>query len=282
MIGIIAVLLILTAVGLWDDKKDRSPYLRFIIICFIALLAVLIGIRIPYITNPFGGVLMLDNITLNYNFIFMGSIVLFADLLAFIWILWTTNIIGWSGGVDGQLPGFVAITSIIIGILSLRFASLDPNQTVVTYLSFITAGAFLGFLPWNFYPQKIMPGYGGKTIAGFMLAILSILTFSKLGTALLVLIIPMVDAIFIISKRLLRKRSPVYASKDHLHHYLLSLGWSKKKVAVFYWIISALIGLIALQLDARQKIFAAVVILVTLSGFIIWIGNWRKINLRDE
>lgn len=283
--GIITVLFILMLVGLWDDKKDRSPYIRFTIICLTALLAVIIGIRIPYITNPLaGGVIRLDNLAVSFNLLGISTVITAADFIAFIWILWTTNIIGWSGGVDGQLPGFVAIASIVIGLLSLRFAALDPQQLVVTYLSFITAGSFLGFLPWNFFPQKIMPGYGGKTIAGFMLAVLSILAFSKLGTALLVLIIPMTDAFFTLFKRLLAKKSLVLPSRDHLHHHLLSLGWSKKKVAIFYWIISAIIGALALQLDAKQKIFAGAVFAVILCGFFISLTFWDKLrtNLEDS
>ena len=43
-----------------------------------------------------------------------------------------------------------------------------------------------------------MPGYGGKTLAGFMLATLSILSYTKFGTALLVLAVPMTDAAFIL------------------------------------------------------------------------------------
>lgn len=266
LFGIIVSTSLLVAIGLWDDKKDRSPYIRLFTNALAALIMIMVGINIPYITNPFGGILHLDTIPL------------LSYLTAFIWILWTTNIIGWSGGVDGQLPGFVAISALVIGLLSLRFAALDPKQIQVTYLSFITGGAFLGFLPWNVYPQKIMPGYGGKTLAGFMLAVLSILTFSKLGTALLVLIIPMTDAVFMLLKRIFSKKSPVLATNDHLHHHLLTLGWSKKKVAVFYWLISLITGLIALSLNAKQKIFAMAVIIVVILGFIILVDYMRKLS----
>ncbi len=266
LFGIIISTSLLVAIGLWDDKKDRSPYIRLLTNALAALIMIMVGINIPYITNPFGGIWHLDTIP-------------FLSLLtAFIWILWTTNIIGWSGGVDGQLPGFVAISAFVIGLLSLRFAAQDPKQIQVTYLSFITGGAFLGFLPWNFYPQKIMPGYGGKTLAGFMLAVLSILTFSKLGTALLVLIIPMTDAVFMLLKRILSNKSPILATNDHLHHHLLTLGWSKKKVAVFYWLISLITGLIALSLNAKQKIFAMAVIIVVILGFIILVDYIRKLS----
>jgi UDP-GlcNAc:undecaprenyl-phosphate GlcNAc-1-phosphate transferase len=258
IIGIFLGGMLLILVGLWDDKKDRSPYIRFVFNSLAAIFAISLGVNIPYITNPLGGVIHLD--------------AFWANLVAFLWIVWTTNIIGWSGGVDGQLPGFVAISSFIIGLLSLRFAATDPNQLHVTFLSFATAGAFLGFLPWNFYPQKIMPGYGGKTLAGYILAILSILSFSKLGTALLVLAVPMTDASFMFMKRILSGKSPVWATSGHLHHHLLALGWGRRRIAIFYWIISGIAGIAALILNSKQKIFALVAILVLVIGFILGIN----------
>jgi UDP-GlcNAc:undecaprenyl-phosphate GlcNAc-1-phosphate transferase len=261
--------LILVSVGIWDDRKNRSPYIRFITCSIAALIAIMGGVGIPYITNPLDGIIRLD------------SIPIVANLFAFFWIVWTTNIIGWSGGVDGQLPGFVSISALIIGLLSLRYAG-DINQQTTTYLSFTTFGAFLGFIPWNFYPQKIMPGYGGKTLAGFMLATLSILSYSKLGTALLVLIVPMADAFFIFFKRILSGHSPVWATSGHFHHYLLALGWSKRRIAIFYWCISAVAGIIALNLNSKQKIFAVILILVLVSGVILGLNFLKKLPDKTE
>ena len=69
------------------------------------------------------------------------------------------------------------------------------------------------------------------TIAGFLLALLGILSYGKVGTALLVLGVPMIDAIYTLMRRIGRKKSPVLADRGHLHHKLLDLGWSKRKIA---------------------------------------------------
>lgn len=274
--GILAGSLLLVCVGLWDDRKSRSPYVRFFTNALACALAVAVGIAVPYVTNPLGGILSLGDWSVS---IALGgtvfTIIIWANLFAFIWILWNTSIIGWSGGIDGQLPGVVAIAAAVIGLLSLRYAQVDPSQLTVTYVSFLTAGAFLGFLPWNFYPQKIMPGYGGKTLAGFLLGVLSILAFGKLGTAVLILAVPLTDAVFVFMKRVLSGKSPVWATSGHLHHHLLSLGWGKRWIAVFYWAVSAAAGVIALLLDSRQKVFAAVLILVVVFGFILWVNLLR-------
>ncbi len=283
IIGIVISAIVLILVGLWDDKKDRSPYIRLLTNVIAALIVIGVGINIPYITNPFGGILRLDSWKIIFHFGDTNyTFNIIADIIALIWIVWTMNIVGWSGGVDGQLPGFVAISAFTIGLLSLRFATQDSNQLQVTFLSFLTAGAFLGFLPWNFYPQRIMPGYGGKTLAGFMLGIISILSFSKVGTALLVLAVPMTDAIFMLVQRIISGKSPVWATSGHLHHHLLAMGWGKRRIAFCYWLISIIFGVMALSLNSKQKIFISVLMIVLIFGFISWINFLQKMRQKNE
>lgn len=282
LIGIFIGSLILVVIGVWDDRKSRSPYVRFCTNALAALVAVAAGVTIPYITSPLGGIIPLDTWQIPFPFLPDAAISIWAVLFALVWILWNTNIIGWSGGVDGQLPGFVAISAIVIGMLSLRFATVDTSQLFVTRFSFLIAGAFVGFLPWNFYPQKIMPGYGGKTLAGFLLGIASILAFGKLGTALLVLAIPMTDAVFVFTRRLLSGKSPVWATSGHLHHHLLELGWSRRKIALFYWTVSTVAGVAALTLTSQQKVFVFVLIITFLIGLLMGIHTIRTFPTAKE
>lgn len=273
VLGIVAGATILTFVGLLDDRRDVNPYFRFATNALATLVVIGTGIGIPYVTNPFsGGIFHLDSFRIVFDFFGPHSIVVWADILAFVWILWTINIVGWSAGVDGQMPGFVAIAAIVLGILSLRFSISDPSQIMVTVLAFIVAGSFMGFLPWNFYPQKIMPGYGGKTLAGFFLAILGILSYAKLGTALLVLGVPTIDAVYTLIRRLRSRKSLVAADRGHLHHRLLDLGWGKRKIALFYWTVSTILGIVSLSVNSQQKVFALLVITAVIGGFFLWVN----------
>ncbi|MEK7544175.1 MAG: MraY family glycosyltransferase [Patescibacteria group bacterium] len=273
IIGIIIAASLLTLVGLIDDKGDVSPYLRLATNVIAALIVIGAGAGIPYITNPItGGIIRLDLWRVSFELFGSHSILIWADLLAFVWILWTMNIIGWSAGVDGQMPGFVAISAFVIGLLSLRYSAVDTSQLYVTVLAFLVAGAFLGFLPWNIYPQKIMPGYSGKTLAGFLLAILGILSFGKLGTAILVLGVPTIDAAYTLIRRLGKGKSPVWADRGHLHHRLLDLGWGKRRIALFYWGVSAILGWIALSVNSQQKLFTFILVAVSIGGFIAWVN----------
>lgn len=272
-VGVVLGSALLVLVGLFDDQKDVNPYIRLTTNMLAAVMVVGAGAGIPYVTNPIaGGVLPLDTLRVSFELFGPHSILVWADIFAFVWILWTVNIVGWSAGVDGQMPGFVTISAIVLGLLSLRFASVDPSQTYVTVFAFIVAGAFLGFLPWNFYPQKIMPGYGGKTLAGFLLAILGILSYGKFGTALLVLSVPTIDALYTVIRRLGKRKSLVLADRGHLHHRLLDLGWGKRRVALFYWMVSAILGLASLTITSQQKVFALLLVFVMLGGFLLWVN----------
>lgn len=274
--GIAGILLgagLLVFVGLIDDYKDVHPYFRLAVNLAAALLAVAGGAGIGFITNPLtGGVIHFDTIRWTFDFLGTHSILPVADLLAVLWLIWTMNIVGWSTGVDGQMPGFVTIAALTIGFLSFTQISVDnfPAWTGTT-LAFITAGSYLGFIPWNFFPQKIMPGYGGKAVAGFLLGTLAILTTAKVGTAVLVLAIPLIDAVYVIFARLFARKNPVWGSRNHLHHRLLDAGWSKRKIALFYWGVSGIFGVIALEVSAKQKFFTVLTMAVALLGLIIWL-----------
>lgn len=278
LVGIFLGSFLLVTIGLLDDYGDISPYARFGANIFISALVIMFGLGIPYISNPFGGVIRLDTWQIPINFFGKHSILIVADLLAIIWLAWTTNLVNWSKGVDGQLPGFVAITAIFLGLLSQRFTGHDISAQTVTLLSFIVAGAYLGFLPFNFYPQKIMPGYGGGALAGLLLGILSILSFGKVGTAVLILSIPIIDATYTILRRLKNRKSIFKADWGHFHHRLLEIGWGKRRIAIFYWAVSFILGISSLFLKGIEKLIAFCTIAVLLLVFIVIIERTKKIT----
>ncbi|MFA4827486.1 MAG: MraY family glycosyltransferase [Candidatus Shapirobacteria bacterium] len=272
LIGILLGALIALIVGIFDDVKDLSPRLRLFTNLFSALIVVGSGIGIAYISNPFGAPVDLSYPRLVFNFFGPHSIWLIADLLAIVWIVWCQNIVGWAAGVEGQLPGYVAISAIFIGILGLRFSG-DVAEFPVIILSAAIAGAYLGFLPFNFFPQKIMPGYSGKSLAGFFLAVLSILSGAKVATLILLLGIPMIDAVFVIIRRLRQRKSIFLSDGSHFHHQLLQLGWSRQSIAILYWVFSFLLGLASLFLNSQQKFYLFVAVFFLFSGIVLKVSR---------
>lgn len=252
-------------VGIIDDKYDVSPYLRFLINIVSASLVVWAGVQIPFITNPFGGIL---------NFKMLPVV---SYLFSVLWIVWLMNMLNWSKGVDGQMPGIILISGIVIAVLSLRFPVLDEHSLTSAKLGFMLSGAALGFLIFNYYPAKIFPGYGTTAIY-LLLAAISILASAKLATAILVMGIPMIDGIFTISRRILSGKSPFKHDKKHLHHLLLELGYSQRAIALFYWLISAILGALALVLTSKGKLFAIIMLLIIVGGGILFL----QLSLKEK
>jgi len=271
LIGILLGATLLTVVGTLDDIYDLNPKIRLATGLLAALIVVGSGIGIAYVTNPFGpGVIHLDQPRITFDFFGPHSIWVLSDILALFFILWNMNIVNWSKGVDGQMPGFVAIALAFIGLLALRFVN-DPAQLETAQLAFIASGAFAGFLLWNFYPQRIMAGYGAGSLAGYFLAVLAILSGAKFATTVMVLAVPTADAVFTIARRIIAGKSPLWGDRGHLHHKLLDeLGWGRKRIAVFYWLTSFSLGVLSLVLDTRGKILAIVAASGGVFAFLVW------------
>lgn len=270
--GILAGAGVLTALGILDDKYDLNPYLRLGIQFLAASLPIIAGIGIAFITNPFNGIFDLSHPQIKFQLLGQErSIWILADSFALIWIVTLMNFINMGAkGVDGQLPGVTAIAAGAIAALSLKF-SADITQWPVIILAGVTAGAFLGFLPWNFYPQKIMPGFSGSSLAGYFLAILAILSTTKVGTLMVVLGIPLIDTGYTVIRRVLAGKSPVWGDRGHLHHRLLDAGLGKRQVVYLYWLFTLLLGILALNLNAASKLYTMVGTGIILGGLILWL-----------
>src|SRR5690606_927723 len=97
-----------------------------------------------------------------------------ADGLTLFWIMWLINSLNWSKGIGGQLSGISAIAAFTLAGTALMFTAGNPMQYTTATICFIVAGCALGFLPFNFPPEKQLPGYGASSFLGLMLAVLSI------------------------------------------------------------------------------------------------------------
>jgi UDP-GlcNAc:undecaprenyl-phosphate/decaprenyl-phosphate GlcNAc-1-phosphate transferase len=270
--GIFLGLWLSLIVGIVDDITNKlNPYIRLLSNILAAMMVVGVGIGISFISNPIGGgVIDLSNPRIVFEF--LGNtheIWILADIFAILWIPFIMNSINWSSGVDGQVSGVIFVAAVVIGILSLSY-SADITQWPVSILAFSLAGAFAAFSIYHFYPQKIMPGYSGASTAGFLLAVLAILSTAKVGTVFVVLGIPIIDALYLIIRRTLSGKSPVWGDRGHLHHKLLDLGWGKRRIAIFYGVITLFLGAIALGVGARFKLFAILTLALLMIMFFLW------------
>jgi len=277
LIGILTGALILIILGVVDDKYNLHPYIRLLVQFIAVLFPIASGIGISFINIPTSGIVDLSNPQI--TFYFLGeqrSIWILSDLFALFWIVILMNFLNMGAkGIDGQLPGVTAIAALVITTLSFRFSG-DITEWPVTILAAITAGAFLGFLPWNSFPQRIMPSFGGSNLAGYLLGVLSILSTAKVGTLMVVLGIPLIDTLYTIIRRILSGKSPVWGDRGHLHHRLLDAGLTKQQVVFFYWGTTLLLGIIALKLNASFKFYTMIGVAVFIGGLLLWLTRKEK------
>ena len=249
--GILGAIVILAITGLADDIQNTNPFsklkfmenpaLRLLLQAIAGIIVIVGGIKIGFINNPFNGLIYFDQTLVNIGNM---QIAPYAILITFIWIVWIINMLSWSNGVDGQYSGIVSITAIVIAILALRNINVDPGQIYVSKMAVILAGASVGLLPFNWNPSKIMWGFTA-TVAGLIIAALSLMTQAKVSVSIMALLIPFLDAIVTVMRRIMQKRSPLKGDRGHLHHLLLERGWSVKSIAAFYWISAGILGAVA-------------------------------------
>lgn len=281
IIGIILGGMLLVGVGLADDKYDLNNWLKLALQILAAMVVIVSGVGVDFMTNPFyaiggplsglGEVIRLDQLRITFNFLGEHSIVVLADLFALFWIVWVINMVNFSSGVDGQMPGIVIIALLVILAASLRFFP-DKSQLVVSQIALAGVGATLGFLIYNFYPAKIFPGDSGSYFLGYLVAVCAILSGAKVGTAILVMAVPLIDGVFTITRRIILKKSPLAGDRMHLQHRLMELGFSQTQVALFYWFLCAILGATALTLNSTEKLFAGLVIAVVVIGGLLWLN----------
>ncbi len=234
--------------GLWDDLKELGWKIQVFFQAALSALIFIFGMRIISLTSPFGGVWVFP----------YSDFVLPGFLILFVWVFLVMNAMNWLDGVDGVCGGVSLITLITIFLLSLKPEVYQPPIAIV---SVIGIGVTLGFLVFNIYPARILAGTSGSMFLGFLIAVLAIVAGTKIATALLVLSLPIADAVFVVWRRLRDGVPIVQPDNRHLHYRLMELGWSERRVAWFFFGVTAVIALIALQTRALGK---ATVLFLTL------------------
>ena len=278
LIGLYISIIMTTVLGIVDDYQNthprssyrvlENPLLRLSLLLVSVLPVIFSGVVIYSVSNPFGGIVDMNIFELNLG----NSIIpVLPVLLTSLWVVWLMNVLSWSNGVDGQFPGIVGIASILISLLALRFDEVTPFHRQVAVLSIISAGAAFGSVKYNWHPSKIMWGFGAMS-AGLVIASLAIMAQAKIAVSVLIILIPFLDALFTVSRRLLKGKNPFKGDRGHLHHILLERGWSVNKVALFYWFATVVFGLIGF-LSPEWIVLKLTFIIMGIVAFILVILN---------
>lgn len=264
---------IIAVMGFVDDCKNLDAKLKFVI-QIIAALVVMIGgnIRITVFTNP--------NVFSNSQYLVLPWWL--SGIATIIWIVFITNAVNFIDGLDGLAAGVSAIMSV-----SLVFIAIRVGEYPVAVVGLAIMGACFGFLPFNFNPAKIFMGDTGSTFLGFILATLSIQGVFKsyavisFAVPLLILGLPLFDAMFAMIRRIYHGQSPMSADRGHLHHRLIDMGFSQKQTVFILYAISGVLGITAVLL-AEYGTIRALILMISVLIFILIQGLSHKNPLTEE
>ncbi|MFA5047614.1 MAG: MraY family glycosyltransferase [Patescibacteria group bacterium] len=265
LFGVFIASLFIIIGGVLDDKFSIKPWQQILFPLVASLIVVAVGIKISYVTNPFGD----THSAILYINAFWGTI------LAFVWLMGMMYTTKFLDGLDGLVGGISVIAAFIIFVVSL---SWDVPLSATGICSLALLGGCLGFLIFNYYPAKIFLGESGSIFLGFIIGVLSIISGSKIATTLLVIGIPALDVLWVIIQRVAKKESPFsHADRKHLHYRLLDLGFSRQGAVWFLYLVSLAFGSLAVIGFGFSKFVSFLILIILMIALtVIFYFNSRK------
>jgi len=228
LMGIMAASSLGFILGLADDAYNTNPLVKFIGQLSCAFILILSDVYIKATGLP------------SVDFV-----------ITVLWVIGLMNSINMLDNMDG-ITASVSI-SIIIGLIVVIFVKeLHVNNFNLVMMVGVL-GALTGFLYFNWHPSKIIMGDTGSQFLGVFLAACGIeylwgyrdnsgeiLELKQFVVPMLMFIVPLIDTLTVVIRRLLRKQSPFVGGKDHTTHMLFYFGFNERQVALILFSISLL------------------------------------------
>lgn len=220
LLGAIGILVL----GLLDDKHELRPGPKFAGQLVVALLVGASGVRVT---------------------LFVPSL-LFSYGITVLWILTVINAFNFMDNMNGLCAGLGAIGAFYFGAVAAA-----ADQYLVALIAFLTLGALLGFLPYNFPRARAFLGDSGSHLVGYLMAVLAILPHFytprhphrwAVLVPLLVLAIPLLDMAWVVVLRSMNRQPFYIGDTNHLSHRLVRQGLSRPAAVVIIWLLASVVG----------------------------------------
>jgi len=235
--------------GLWDDVRHLSPFFKFTVQVLIAGCVWWGGVRVELLSLG-----LHDGVNLSTTFSF---------LVTSGWIILLINAINLIDGLDGLAAGICLFVS-----LTLLYLSLSGRDLSLVIGFSVLAGICLGFLRYNFNPATIFMGDSGSYLLGYLLAVLTIQGSMKSQATVALLIpvvalgVPLLDTLIAPIRRFLLGKKIFDPDQGHIHHVLLKMGYSHRRVVLMIYGATIFLGAIALLLVFVKDQHAAFVLVL--------------------
>lgn len=245
---ILPSLIILFFIGLKDDILVIDPYKK------LAAQLIAAGIVIACADIRIGSLFGLFGV---YEISYLTSFLL--TVFIFVVVINSYNLID---GIDGLAGSLGIVTALAFGCY---FYLVDIGWAVVLCATLI--GSLASFLRFNYSKtNKVFMGDSGSLIVGFVVAVLAI-TFIQVNEspnpyrisnaptmAIVMLAVPLFDALRVFSQRTLAGRSPFRADQNHVHHFMVDNGFSHGRTSLLLATLSLLLIIVSVPLLAQASI----------------------------
>lgn len=253
LIGIGAVAVCLSLIGLLDDIRSLPRVLRLVIQIGAALGAWFLGFNVTATTS----------MPLNV-------------VLTVLWIVGMTNAFNLLDNMDGLSAG-------LAGVAALSFAVMGyvEGMAVLSIIAAALAGTSFGFLWHNHHPARVFMGDAGSTFLGFLLALIGLeLRFQSIPSVtflvpVIALGLPIFDTSLVVLTRLRHRRPIFQGGRDHVSHRLVRIGLPvRAAVGLLYWagLCLGYIGLVISRANPQVglMLLGLVLALGVFFGALIW------------
>lgn len=236
---------IVILVGVIDDITELKPSTQFLGQLVASLVVVIYGGLLIKDVSAFGIYIKFD---------------IFAYPLTVFFILGCINCINLIDGLDGLSGGISSIYYLTVGIIAII-----QNKTGLDFImAFIMLGSTLGFLVYNFNPASIFAGDCGSNFMGFMISIIALMGFKNVTMTsfiipLIILAIPILDTLFAIIRRFLKKQPLFQGDKFHLHHQLLNRNFTIRQTVIIIYIIDSLFAFASILYVLKDELLGYIV-----------------------
>lgn len=241
--------LVLLLFGVWDDIKELGHYPKFLG-QFLAVVAVVYYGNVYVTTLPFMGLHAISPLVGKPFTVFA--------------MVGVINAINHSDGLDGLAGG-----ESLLSFGCIAYLAYATDGMVLVTIAVATVGGIFGFLRFNSHPARVFMGDGGSQFLGFTLGYLTVLLTQQVNSALspalpaLILGLPIMDILSVLFLRARQGQNLFKASKNHVHHRLLMLGFDHYAAVIIIYSIQAFFVISAVLMRYQSDLAVMTVYLGT-------------------
>ncbi len=197
------------------------------------------------------------------------------------------NAINHSDGLDGLAGG-----EALLSLCCIAWLSFHAEGFVVCFIALSLVGGLLGFMRYNTFPAIIFMGDGGSQFIGYTLGFLAVLLTQQVNPALspalpaLIMGLPVADIIAVFGQRIYKQMNWFSATRNHIHHRLLDLGFHHyESVVIIYAIQTILVVSAVLMPYEADAVIIGFYLAVVAAVFLFLVGaergHWRAHRQQD-